>query len=318
VSRKWALGVDVGSVTAKFVLLDENGEVRMDTYVRTMGDPLQTLVENLDEVRRTLPDGVEIGALGTTGSGRRLAGVFLGADLVKNEITAQTVGTLSWRQDIRTIVEIGGQDSKIIHLKDGMVVDFAMNTVCAAGTGAFIDQQAARLRIPIDEFGAFALRSERPVRIAGRCSVFAESDMISKQQAGYDKASICIGLCQALVRNYLNNVARGRRLHGPISFQGGVARNEAILKCFQKVLPDAEIVRPPQITGRGAIGAAILAREKTLDGKTAFRGWQVESYSVAPSPCGGCAYDCDAFTLTRNGLALARWGGRCERGNEIR
>jgi hypothetical protein len=225
---------------------------------------------------------------------------------------------LNWRPDIRTIIEIGGQDSKIIHLKDGMVFDFAMNTVCAAGTGAFLDQQAIRLQIPIDDFGEYALEADAPVRIAGRCSVFAESDMIHKQQTGYGNAAICFGLCQALVRNYLNNVARGRRLGSPISFQGGVAYNKAIVKCFRDTLPDCEIILPPHVTGCGAIGAAILAREEVGDEDTKFRGWQHGDFSIHPACCDGCVNECEILTLVQDEKDIARWGGRCERGNSLK
>ncbi len=316
-SERWTLGVDLGSVTVKFVLLNETGHVRFDSYMRTQGDPLEALALGLRNARNALPQGVEVGAVGTTGSGRHLAAAFLGADIVKNEITAHAVGTLAWRKDIRTIIEIGGQDSKIIHLSDGMVTDFAMNTVCAAGTGSFLDQQAYRLQIPIEEFGDFALTTENSVRIAGRCTVFAESDMIHKQQAGYDKAAICLGLCQALVRNYLNNVSRGKMIHGPVSFQGGVARNQAIHKCFQEALPECEIISPPYLTGCGAVGAAILARESAESKPTSFRGWAEGPFKIRPSACQGCENDCEIFTLSQDGRSLARWGGRCDVGNTM-
>ena len=316
-TEEWALGVDIGSVTIKFVLLDEEDRVRLNSYHRTIGMPLQALISGVAEVRNALCDGTRIGAVGTTGSGRYLAGAFLGADLVKNEITTHAVGALDWRPDIRTIIEIGGQDSKIIHLRDGLVFDFAMNTVCAAGTGAFLDQQALRLQIPIEEFGDYALQAKEAVRIAGRCSVFAESDMVYKQQAGYDNSSICLGLCQALARNYLNNVARGKRLVSPISFQGGVAYNKAIAKCFQDALPDCEIVLPPHVTGCGALGAAILAREGVAGGATKFRGWPRGRFSIRPHQCDGCINECEIFTLVQDRTDLACWGGRCERGNAL-
>jgi len=313
----WSLGVDIGSVTIKFVLLDEGGKVQYDSYARTEGSPVHALAAGSRQVREQLPKGSEIGAVGTTGSGRFLAGAFLGADVVKNEITAHAVGTLHWRPDIATIIEIGGQDSKIVHLRDGMVRDFAMNTVCAAGTGAFLDQQAFRLSIPIDEFGPFALTAASPLRIAGRCSVFAESDMIHYQQTGHEKADICMGLCQALVRNYLNNVARGKAIRGPVSFQGGVAFNRAILKCFQDALPGREIVTPPHSTGCGAIGAALLAREAVGEGRTKFRGWQEGDFRISQSTCPHCGNQCKICSLNGEQGALARWGGRCDRGNAL-
>lgn len=315
--KTWSLGVDIGSVTIKFILVNADGEVQYNSYTRTEGSPVHALSAGAKRVRERLPDGVEIGAVGTTGSGRFLAGAFLGADIVKNEITAHAVGTLHWRSDIATIIEIGGQDSKIVHLRDGMVRDFAMNTVCAAGTGAFLDQQAIRLKIPIEEFGPFSLTAGTPLRIAGRCSVFAESDMIHYQQTGHEKADICMGLCQALVRNYLNNVARGKTIQGPVSFQGGVAFNQAILKCFQDALPGREIVTPPHSTGCGAIGAALLAREAVGNGRTAFRGWLEGAFHITQSACPHCQNQCKICCLNGEQGALARWGGRCDRGNAL-
>ena len=159
----------------------------------TKGRPIQTIQEGF-RVLKDKYDGMEIVAAGTTGSGRQIASTLIGADAVKNEITTHAVAALEIDKDVRTIIEIGGQDSKIIILKNGVVSDFAMNTVCAAGTGAFIDRQAERLEIPIEEFGNYALQSNTPVRIAGRCAVFAESDMIHKQQLGYNESDIIRGL----------------------------------------------------------------------------------------------------------------------------
>jgi predicted CoA-substrate-specific enzyme activase len=310
---RWALGVDIGSVTVKVLLLDGDRRVQFDSYLRTMGAPLDALVAALAEARAALPPGVEIGAVGTTGSGRELAGALLGADVIKNEITTHAVGAIHCNPGIRTIIEIGGQDSKLIHLRDGMVVDFAMNSVCAAGTGAFLDQQAERLRIPIERFGEFALTAQKPVRIAGRCCVFAESDMIHKQQAGHDRAGICLGLCQALVRNYLNNVAGGKRLEGPVSLQGGVAYNKAILQCFREALPKLDILLPERVTGCGALGAALLGQEHVGAGGTRFRGWLHGQYSIREEPCTHCANQCDLFCLIQDAKEIARWGGRCGR-----
>lgn len=312
-NRKWTLGVDVGSVTAKFLLLDERRQVRFDSYDRTMGDPIRAILAGLREVREALPPECEVAAVGTTGSGRQLAAAILGADVVKNEITTHALGAQYWNPDVRAIIEIGGQDSKCIHLRDGVVVDFAMNSVCAAGTGAFLDQQAVRLEIPIERFGEFALTAEDPVRIAGRCSVFAESDMIHKQQAGHDKASICLGLCHALVRNYLCAVVGGKRLASPISFQGGVSHNAAIRRCFQEALPDCRIDVPARPTSCGALGAALLAFPTAETGQTRFRGYEHPPYSVKERRCSNCVNQCDLLHLVSAGRVVARWGGRCGR-----
>jgi len=192
------LGVDVGSVSTKFALLDEQGQLVASIYLRTQGNPVDMIKQGLDEVRKQMPSDVEICGVSTTGSGRYLAGVILGADLVKNEITTQAIAAMQYVSD-----EIGGQDSKIIIIRDGVVIDFGMNSVCAAGTGSFLEHQSERLNIKIEDFGDHALRSETPARIAGRCTVFAESDMIHKQQTGHPIDDIIYGLCQSLVRNYM-------------------------------------------------------------------------------------------------------------------
>jgi activator of 2-hydroxyglutaryl-CoA dehydratase len=142
------LGVDVGSVSTDVVLLDEKMNVIESVYTRTKGRPINAIQEGFKSFKKTYSDE-EIIAAGTTGSGRHIASVILGADAVKNEITAHAVAALEIDRNVRTIIEIGGQDSKIIIIKDGIVTDFAMNTVCAAGTGSFLDRQAERLDIPI-------------------------------------------------------------------------------------------------------------------------------------------------------------------------
>ncbi|MGB9825715.1 MAG: acyl-CoA dehydratase activase, partial [Desulfofundulus sp.] len=219
------LGIDVGSVSTNIAILSEAGEVLTGLYLRTRGRPIEAIQTGLKVTRENLKPGIEIAGVGTTGSGRYLAGVMVGADVIKNEITAHAVAASMLVPDVQTVLEIGGQDSKIIILRNGVVVDFAMNTVCAAGTGSFLDQQAARLNIPIEQFGELALQSKNSVRIAGRCTVFAESDMIHKQQQGHPIEDIIAGLCEALVRNYLNNVGKGKEILPPVVFQGGVAAN---------------------------------------------------------------------------------------------
>ena len=238
------LGIDVGSVTTKFAVLDSHDELITNLYLPTQGKPITMVQQGLKQIQQQLPKDVEIRGVATTGSARYLAGVIVGADLVKNEITSHAVAALLYTPQVQTIIEIGGQDSKIIIVRDGVVTDFGMNTVCAAGTGSFIDHQALRLDMSIEEFSRRALNNQNPVRIAGRCTVFAESDMIHKQQMGHRIEDILYGLCQALVRNYLNNVGLGKEIKPPIVFQGGVAFNQAIVKALQEEL-DSEVIVPP-------------------------------------------------------------------------
>lgn len=311
---KGFIGIDVGSVTTKVVVIDEGGNpLGTPVYIRTQGQPIRAIQQGMAMVREDLPKNIEIRGAGTTGSARYLAGVLIGADAIRNEITAHAVAALLFRPDANTIIEIGGQDSKIIILRNGLVVDFAMNTVCAAGTGSFLDRQAERLGIPIERFGELALKAKTPVRIAGRCTVFAESDMIHKQQMGFSVEDIIAGLCEALARNYLNNVAKGKKILPPVIFQGGVAANIGIKYAFQKAL-GCEVLVPPYHNVMGAIGAGLLAVEQMRDGKkTRFRGFEVADMNFESSSfeCKGCSNRCEIVEIKSDGKLLARWGDRC-------
>lgn len=312
---KYFLGVDVGSVSTNIVLLRPDNTVEEALYLRTQGRPMQTIQEGIKLLRTKMRDSAEIVGVGTTGSARQLAATLLGADVVKNEITAHAVAASRVNPEVQTILEIGGQDSKIIIIRDGVVSDFAMNTVCAAGTGSFLDQQAARLSIPIEEFGSLALQAKHPVQIAGRCSVFAESDMIHKQQLGHSLPDILAGLCQAMVRNYLNNVGKNKDIRGPIFFQGGVAANPGIRKAFEDELGQPMIV-PEHYGVMGALGAAYLAQEKVgmrPETRTRFRGLHLgeTQFQAKSFECSGCANRCEVVEIMQDGISLAKWGDRC-------
>ena len=309
------LGVDVGSVSTDLALLDSFGNLLEKVYLRTRGKPVEVIQEGLKILEDKYP-GIEINGVGTTGSGRNLAGVVLGADVIKNEISTHAVAASKIIPDVRTVLEIGGQDSKIIIIREGIPVDFAMNSVCAAGTGSFLDQQAARLEIPIEDFGDYALKAKNPVRIAGRCSVFAESDMIHKQQLGYELPEIIAGLCEAMVRNYLNNVGKGKEIEPPVVFQGGVAANVGIKAAFEKEL-GCPVHVPEYYDVMGAIGAGILAREYILDKnkKTNFKGFKISDFDFKTSSfeCDGCPNHCEIANIYENGKLIARWGYHCTR-----
>ncbi|MHA1820938.1 MAG: acyl-CoA dehydratase activase [Promethearchaeota archaeon] len=325
------LGIDVGSVSVKLVLLDENGDFFFGHWLRNQGSPIDSVKKGMSELKRKLVekglfDNINILAVGTTGSARYLIKSVVGGDVAKTEIIAHAVATLREFPDTNTILEIGGQDSKIILLKDGIVSDFAMNSVCAAGTGSFLDHQAARLGIPIEEFGDYAKRSKTPVSIAGRCTVFAESDMIHKQQMGYSKEDIIRGLCNSLVRNYLNNVGKGKKINPPIVFQGGVSANSGIVRAFEEQL-GMKVKVPKHYILMGAIGAALLAnefRKKMLHAKgkfqTNFRGFEVMdiNFKTSSFTCNGCPNQCEIVQIMiENDLGqkevIARWGDRCGR-----
>ncbi len=309
------LGIDVGSVTTKFAVLDSNDKLLAHLYLPTQGKPIDTVQYGMKQIKQQLSGDTEICGVATTGSARYLAGVIVGADLVKNEITSHAVATLHYFPDVQTIIEIGGQDSKIIIIRDEIVTDFGMNTVCAAGTGSFLDHQAQRLNLSIQEFSERALISKTPVRIAGRCTVFGESDMIHKQQMGHRIEDIIYGLCQALVRNYLNNVGLGKEIKPPVVFQGGVAFNKGIIKAFREELK-TELIVPEHHEVMGAIGAALLVHEEMTQSKnkSGFKGFGISDiqYHTTSFECKSCSNLCEIAQLSVDKKVLARWGGRCD------
>src|SRR5574344_2781123 len=324
------LGIDVGSVTTKLALVDENSKYIDSIMLRTAGKPVRAVQEGLKLLYNQKREDYDVLGVGTTGSGRNLAGALVGADIIKNEITAHAVAASIYVPGVQTILEIGGQDSKIIILKDGIVTDFAMNTVCAAGTGSFLDQQAGRLNVPIEKFGETALKSESPARIAGRCGVFAESDLIHKQQLGYPIEDLLYGLCQALVRNYLSNLALGKDINPIVTFQGGVATNSGMVKAFEESL-GTQVVVPENHQTMGAIGAGLLAMEnfQYKQAQTKFKGWQIGEmiFQSHTNQCNGCSNNCEVITIVEGeeqrqvyenikdikGNIIARWGGTCGR-----
>lgn len=306
------MGIDVGSVSTDVVITDKNFNVIEGLYLRTHGKPINAIQEAFKILKTKYSDN-EIKAVGTTGSGRVIASYIVGADAVKNEITSHAVAALETDKEVKTIIEIGGQDSKIILLKNGVVTDFAMNTVCAAGTGSFLDRQAERLNISIMDFGDYALKSKNPVRIAGRCAVFAESDMIHKQQLGYSQEDIVKGLCNALVRNYLNNVAKGKEINPKIFFQGGVAANKGIKASFEETL-GLELFVPKNHGMMGAIGAAIIAKETISNSqKTKFRGFNtaLENFTSQSFECNGCNNCCEIVRINSDAKIIGHFGDRC-------
>jgi predicted CoA-substrate-specific enzyme activase len=310
--KKAYLGIDIGSISTKGVVIDENNEILAESYLWTMGNPIQAVKKVLNEISQKLDKSYLVVNTGTTGSARKLIGVALGARVVKNEITAHAIGTLSVVPNVRTILEIGGQDSKIILINNGVVMDYAMNTLCAAGTGSFLTSQAKRLDLKLEDFAALALTSSNPAKIAARCTVFAESDLVHKAQMGYSKADIVAGLCRAIVLNYLNNVGKGKQIKAPVVFQGGVSKNAAVIKEFEN-----EIQMPVHVDPKGhlmgALGTAVLC--KSVKEETDFDFSVTDTnFETRGVECIRCPNNCEIICVYKNDSLIDSWGNKCERG----
>jgi len=263
--KKLYLGIDVGSISANTVIMDDRQEILEEHYTRIKGQPLQTVQKILEEILQRIPPE-QFHSLSFTGIGGKLFAELLKGNFV-NEIIAQAKAVQHFYPQVRTIIDIGGEDSKLILIAEEKghfkISDFSMNTLCAAGTGSFLDQQASRLGLTIEAFGQLALNSENPPRIAGRCSVFAKTDMIHLQQIATPDHDIVAGLCYALARNFKSNIGKGKNFMKPIIFQGGVAANVGMRKAFLDVLElsDGEFIIPKHFASMGAIGAILITQE---------------------------------------------------------
>ncbi len=307
------LGIDVGSVSTKLVAIDKEGRLIAKTYLFHHGKPLESVKKGLLDLRAKLPEKVKVKGVGTTGSGRYLVGDFVGADVIRNEITAQAFGALYIDPEVDTIFEIGGQDSKYIFLDKGTIADFTMNKACAAGTGSFLQEQGVKLGIPIEEFGDYALRSKAPLKMGERCTVFMQSDLLHYQQQGFPKEDLVAGLCYSIVYNYLNKVVEDRKIGQKIFFQGAVACNKGVVSAFEKVL-GKRIIVPPNNEVTGAIGVALLAKEETK-GESKFKGFDLVNvkYLISSFECHHCPNQCEIHKVTLDGGTTLFYGGRCDR-----
>ena len=309
------LGVDIGSISTKGVIIDSNNKIIASSYLYTEGSPINAVKKLIYELKNQINlNKYMVVSVGTTGSARKLIGTILDASVVKNEITAHAVGTTSIYPNVRTIFEIGGQDSKIIILDNKIVIDYAMNTLCAAGTGSFLSSQSKRLGIDVKDFGRIALTSKNPVDIAARCTVFAESDLVHKAQIGHKKEDIIAGLCKAVVSNYLNNVGKGKKIKPPIVFQGGVSKNIGVVKAFENACGE-DIIVDPNSHLMGALGVAILAKKSNIKKKFSFDIEDI-NFETKGINCRGCSNNCEIICVSKDKKVIDAWGNRCEKGEE--
>ena len=330
------LGIDIGSISTNLAITDENGRLLSKRYLMTAGRPIEAVMQGLREIGEEIGDKVEIMGVGTTGSGRYMIADYVGADIVKNEITAQATAAAFINKNVDTILEIGGQDSKYISLRDGVIVDFEMNKACAAGTGSFLEEQAEKLNIQIkNEFAELSFSAENPCRLGERCTVFMENSLMSNLQRGADKNNLLAGLAYSIVQNYINRVVAGKKIGENIFFQGGVAFNKSVVAAFEKYL-DTKITVPPHHDVTGAIGMALIARDYMMQDtrfkmqdshascivhhsslpKTSFKGFELSkrSYNVSSFECKGCPNVCEINRVKIEGEeGHLFYGGRCEK-----
>lgn len=304
------LGIDCGSVSIKFALI-QDGHTRSKVYLRNTG-----LISAIKEGLKQLPE-VEISGVGVTGSGKEFVKSLLSADYVDSEIIAHVTATQKQYPDVKTILDIGGEDSKLMLIRDGILSSFQMNKDCSGGTGSMIETIANRLGVKIENVGRVALESQNATNLPGKCGIFCQSAAVSELSKGRPVRDILLGVCRALVGNYLAVLTKGKKLYKPIVFQGATAQNQALVKCFEDALK-SEILVPQDCSYMGAIGIAELTREHMNGTPSKFRGLKTiidADYKTEITYCEDCENKCELLFLYCGNEILGVSGSRCEKNN---
>ncbi|MEN8127479.1 MAG: acyl-CoA dehydratase activase [Planctomycetota bacterium] len=302
---KTYIGLDVGSVSVKLAQIDENENLVNSIYLRNHG-----LVETVKEALEVMVSTTEVAGVGVTGSGRKFVGMFVGADLVKSEVLAHTIGTLSYYPDVKTLMDIGGEDSKLMTLNNGVLENFQLNSICSAGTGSFLESIAGRMGIQIEDVGDIALQSKQRLDFPSKCGVFTQSAVVSKKNTGASKEDILMGVCRSLVSNYLT-MAKGVRLEPPFVFQGATARNSAIVSAFEEELGSPVIV-PEYCDVMGAVGVGIMIK-RANPASTNFKGHSLlnKEYRTRTVIADGCENHCELTMLYEGCQYVGCIGNKC-------
>ena len=302
---KTYIGLDVGSVSVKLAKIDVHENLISSVYLRNSG-----LVETVREGLEAICDDSEVAGVGVTGSGRKFVGMFVGADLVKTEILAHTVGTLNYYPDVRTLMDIGGEDSKLMTLNDGILENFRLNSICSAGTGSFLESIAGRMGIRIEDVGDIALQSDQRLDFPSKCGVFTQSAVVSRKNSGASKEDVLMGVCRSLVSNYLT-MAKGIRLRPPYVYQGATAKNRAIVSAFEEELAH-EVVVPEHCDVMGAVGIGVMVK-RANPSQTNFKGYALlnRDFQTRTQVADGCENHCELTTLFEGDRYIGCIGNKC-------
>ncbi|MCK4925703.1 MAG: CoA activase, partial [Spirochaetes bacterium] len=303
------MGIDIGSTSTKAVLLDESGEIRGGFYTRTGGEPIQAVqnllaaIESCTGGRRAVLRGVA-----TTGSGRKLIGGLFNTEMELDEITAHARAAVFLNPEVDTIIEIGGQDSKFTRIREGDVYYSTMNYVCAAGTGSFIEEQAKRLGVSLDDFSDLAFGAQAPYT-SDRCTVYMERDLGMLLAEGWSKQALAAAVLNSVRDNYLAKVVGRNPVGDYVLFQGATARNRALVASFEQLLQKPLHVSPYcHLTG--ALGAALICREEGFPSSHFL--WDIGDGNLGEEVCRLCTNHCVLTVVENNGLKTG-WGMKCGR-----
>jgi len=330
------LGIDAGSTTTKFVLIDENENVIDSFYGPNKGEPLKIIKQALLDIHKKYSDlgiNLEVIALGTTGYGELLFDKALGADFHTVETVAHAAAAQKYVPGVTFILDIGGQDMKAINISNDIITNITVNEACSSGCGSFLETFAETLHIPVDKIAEAAFNAKNPARLGSRCTVFMNSTIITEQKNGKQADDIMAGLCRSIIENVFTKVVRisnPAQLGNKIVVQGGTFKNDAVLRALEQYL-ERNVVRAPYPGEMGAVGIAILTKREIKEhGYTSPHGTGKHSRFIgfealkdfdytqqANLVCHFCSNNCNR-TLVRfsNGLTWVT-GNRCERGELV-
>lgn len=299
------LGVDCGSVSVKAVILDKSNNILEYAYIRNEG-----IIDSVKKVLfKTHVNDYNIIGCGVTGSGRNFIKVLLNADLHKSEVLAHGIATLTYYPDVGTIFEIGGEDCKMMTLKNGVITDFRMNAICGGGTGSMIETIASRMNIKVEDIGDYALKSTVSVELPGKCGIFCQSAVVNKLNLGFNKEDILMGVCKALIRNYLA-MCKGMNLNPPYVFQGATAKNKALVKALEEEL-NHKIIVHDKCELMGAIGMAIILNEEKIKNSKFRKIDENSDFKTKGFRCTGCSNRCEVTQIYQDNKFIGGVGSRC-------
>lgn len=302
---EYYLGLDIGSVSIKLALL-KGDTLTAKAYLKNQG-----LIPTIQQGLKQIPQ-VKVSGVGVTGSGAGFVSSLVGGDYVDSEIISHMVATLKEYPDARTIMDVGGEDSKLMLVNDGVLTDFQMNKVCGAGSGAMLETIASRLGYKIEDVGKLALESKEQLALPSKCGIFMQSEVVSQLNKGRPLSDILMGVCRAMVTNYLM-LAKGKKLLEPVIFQGAVAKNQAVARAFEEAL-GCPVIIPEYPEFAGAVGIALLTEEQMNGRKTNFRGDAIlaPEYHIEVKRCPDpCSNECELTLLLYQSKALAVFGSKC-------
>lgn len=306
------MGIDVGTSYTKGVIIDKYDNIMTSSYVKTSSDPIEASKRVILKMKGDIDlDKYRIVSVGVCGFAKKMVGVFLNSQVIKNEITAVATSVLKKYPDAKTIIDIGGEDSKIIFIDDGKVSDYVMNTACSAGIGNFISDLAKKMNISMSEFSK--LKESNNLEITSRCMIYVESELIKKIRNGYSKNDILYSACKMISQNYVNGVCKGKKIKEPIVFVGGVSKNDMIVKCLEREL-DKNIIVNKNSHLFGCIGVAIMARESKKEGEFNF-DIDNDTFEAKMSNCINCHNNCEIVTVYKNNKIIDIWGNKCSKIN---